>query len=543
MESTTGNINSNKNTESWQVELDSVRQFLLSQDHHPFPPHHVGIVAALNGIELERKRRQRDGKLQQKFMISSSPVIHDGDSNNNNNISSAMDGDFYEIEAVTMDTTAGTAVTTMSPPIASEVNTIMTDDWQDVTEDDVRMLTSTTTTAPIATTTTSPEQGTTPTEDATRNQNDDEQQQLVHLTKYVVSTFAAQNVQCRSPISALAVVCHMALLQNGRCICTGTPDDDDDNGGGFAPPIRDLPTGQLLPVHWDDKVMTTGHVQFRYRTIGYGTFHLSVLQEDTGMPEPTIRIALVSNKDNDTTHTPLRIALSDHINLQSWETAQKSTPSMKIPPALHYKRLSVFLRTFMEHVRPFTNVTTTTRIPPNDHFASHYASAGAIKDIPITTTTAKSSSSSCGNPVSSSLITSPPHQSFVPPPNVPMNSVRQPHIVGPMQGQFDGDLYPSGISAPFFHGEMSGNVMGPNHPIFNIRTGENNNNDDDHVGNINGDPFRMGIHGMTPRFDPFGPPGGPTEPPSRGTTFPGGNGNPNRDLAIPPPFGGNNMFL
>jgi hypothetical protein len=61
-----------------------------------------------------------------------------------------------------------------------------------------------------------------------------------------------------------------------------------------------------------------------------------------------------------------------------------------------------------------------------------------------------------------------------------------------------------------------------------------------------------GVYGMKPRFDPFGPPGGPTEP--HPNTFPGGTGNPNNDLAIPPPVYGfgssgkspksdNNMFL
>ena len=125
---------------------------------------------------------------------------------------------------------------------------------------------------------------------------------------------------------------------------------------------------------------------------------------------------------------------------------------------------------------------------------------------------------------------------------------RQQFQGGPMNGQFDGDLYPGGISALYpNHGNaVSGNLMGPNHPIFNAQI----NNDDDVGGFGQNDTRSIGFYGMMkPRFDPFGPPGGPTEQHSLPqNALKGGTGNPNNDLAIPPPFGygpsaDNNMFL
>jgi hypothetical protein len=93
-------------------------------------------------------------------------------------------------------------------------------------------------------------------------------------------------------------------------------------------------------------------------------------------------------------------------------------------------------------------------------------------------------------------------------------------------GDFAGDLMPSG----FPHFGMPGNVMGPNHPHF-----------------FNGvTPPPPGL-GMLPRFDPFGPPGGPTDP----TGIPEGQhknrlsrGDPNPDHLRPPNnLNNNNLFM
>lgn len=105
-------------------------------------------------------------------------------------------------------------------------------------------------------------------------------------------------------------------------------------------------------------------------------------------------------------------------------------------------------------------------------------------------------------------------------------------------GDFDRDLMPGGVNDG-----SGGNLMGPNHPTFG------------------GPPIGGGGYGMRPRFDPFGPPGGPTDPrnvdpnrneddedprnpqlPRRPRPPPGGTGDPNPDHERPPNDLSNNLF-
>ena len=110
-------------------------------------------------------------------------------------------------------------------------------------------------------------------------------------------------------------------------------------------------------------------------------------------------------------------------------------------------------------------------------------------------------------------------------------------------GDFERDLLPGGVDSP------AGNLMGPNHPAF---------------GGVQ-PPSVGGGYGMRPRFDPYGPPGGPTDPRNVDTTRtvwdpndprnnrqggprhprppPGGTGDPNPDHERPPNDLNNNMFM
>jgi hypothetical protein len=120
-------------------------------------------------------------------------------------------------------------------------------------------------------------------------------------------------------------------------------------------------------------------------------------------------------------------------------------------------------------------------------------------------------------------------------------------VQGP-PGNFAGDLAPGGIVGPGFGSMdpgMGGMLMGPNHPAFNSG------------GGISGVGPNSGF-GMRPRFDPHGPPGGPQDPNNpnnfpdgdipdgmrrpNGTRRPGGSGNPNNDHMRPPNNLNNNMF-
>lgn len=108
-------------------------------------------------------------------------------------------------------------------------------------------------------------------------------------------------------------------------------------------------------------------------------------------------------------------------------------------------------------------------------------------------------------------------------------------------GDFDRDLMPGsgGVDDP------AGNLMGPNHPAFGGPA----------IGSGGG-------YGMRPRFDPYGPPGGPTDPrnldpnrnigpndprnpqlPRQPRPPPGGPGEPNPDHERPPNDLNNNMFM
>merc|ERR1712224_421586 len=115
-----------------------------------------------------------------------------------------------------------------------------------------------------------------------------------------------------------------------------------------------------------------------------------------------------------------------------------------------------------------------------------------------------------------------------------------PHLV---RGDFDVDLHPAGPFHPNPLSSQSGSLMGPNHPLFRQPY------HDDDMDEMGPDPFNpsFGGLGMQPRFDPYGPPGGPTDlhrnsrpqrgRPRRGQT----NGNPNNDILKPPDL--DHMFM
>jgi hypothetical protein len=214
--------------ENWENEFDLVRQYLTKG---PFSMDHPGIAAALQGIDQEVKRRYRDTKLRQKFTSATTTVVTEC------NTATAMDGD-YELDVVKIeiqDPTVALQSQTLQTNTTTEsgkndISTSMTDDWQDVT-DDVGI-------------------GNNIQDDNPNHEDGADESTMTTTTtmaKKVVAVLAKQKVECCNPISALAVVLHVALLQLNY-VCTGIP--EEPKSGGFAPPIRDLPVGQLLPVHW-----------------------------------------------------------------------------------------------------------------------------------------------------------------------------------------------------------------------------------------------------------------------------------------------------
>ena len=185
------------------------------------------------------------------------------------------------------------------------------------------------------------------------------------------------------------------------------------------------------------------------------------------------------------------LSLSEHVNLESWNRA--ALGGSAVAPALHFKGLAALLTKFA-------------------------AAFGLDK-----------TSTSSAAPYLDYTMQQPQQTQFAPQPH----RLVQPLVSGPATGHFAGDLTPTGLipagypsQTPMVGGytngnlvpPVPGNLMGPGHPMFGGSAA-----------------------GMQPRRDPFGPPGGPTELDPQ--NHPGGTGNPNNDLAQPPFFFSNNMFM
>jgi PI31 proteasome regulator N-terminal len=472
--------------EDWEKEFDAVRQFILRS---PMSSEHPAIVAALSGIDQEVKRRHRDSKLYQKFSNVSSTAT-----NSSHTVIGDVEMDAVKVEAPLSETKQPE----LKPPLDDDTNMSMADDWQDVVGE----------------------------EDMTSDTNADGEAGALgtEMAKNVVFMLAAHQVACASPTAALAVAVHAVLLQCDF-ICTGVPEIAPPVGG-FAAPIRDLPVGQFLPPNWE---VPLNGIQFRYRNRKVsGSYVLSVsTTSSSGQEESngsTLQVSL-SGSSSFSSLDSFHVFISDHINLNSWTMAQQKSNG-KISPVLHYKALAPLLAKFMQNFHLKSKLEEKEKDGAVQSIESHLETR-YLNDLD-------------GLPGSTRpWVPNPPVESDLSNRMLPAvaKSMRS-SMDTPRQGAFDGDLNPLGGLYPqdgtLFPG---GNLMGPNHPMF---TG--------------GGAHPLGPpSGMQPRFDPFGPPGGPTEPvpspfqvdpPGKAPGFPtGGTGNPNNDLAIPPPFGGNNLFL
>lgn len=307
------------------------------------------------------------------------------------------------------------------------------------------------------------------------------------LAHRAVQSMGDNAVACRMALGALTVALHATLLQHGYQ-CTGIPPKSKTTG--FAPPVRVIQ--QFLPLDWEGKTC----IQLRYRKTHAVELHTKLEGASVTISLGDISMAIER--------------LEDHINTTSWSKATQNGSKLA-SPTLHYKSLAKFLGDFAQrfdlgeavddHV---TSVPLPTEVPP-------------LHQVP---------ESVPRQPVSTSLFNDPLR---VPTVRVPPS---HPYAVGA------GDLLPTGLLKYPQRGmpganfpNQGGNLVGPNHPMFL-------------GGGGNGDPMD---HGMMPRYDPIGPPGGPTELDEmrggRGRKPPGGTGIPNNDMEKRPRFGDNNMFL
>jgi hypothetical protein len=343
-----------------------------------------------------------------------------------------------------------------------------------------------------------------------------------------------------------------------------------------------------LPADWNTN---NDMVRLRYRPADPKTGSPSMIlkvQRDTTSPnsviaswEPVSSSSSATVTFNETNEW--LFALEDFVNLESWHVAATRSGGSPIPPALHYKSLATFLSTFVStvwwphHHHEALNTTSTTTME-SDTGSTPYIDYTMLSGPPNNTAVpsnprATTTTTTVAQQVLLEHDHQPPRWSSVDPADPLMvSSTRSSgryYPAGPKQGDFSGDLRPTGLD-PFpssqggvYHDPsiLPGNLMGPNHPMFRGGGGGGVGG----IGPLGGGDGTGGVLGMQPRFDPFGPPGGPTQhdqdqPPLDPDGFvvpgsgplrrvpPGGTGNPNNDLQrFPPSLGsgssGHNLYL
>jgi hypothetical protein len=357
-------------------------------------------------------------------------------------------------------------------------------------------------------------------------------------TSAAIARISSSKIKVETALGALGLVLHAAVMElsskNGRFRCTGVPSADvlselsstlttaPKNYDGFAPPVRELPNGQLVPDKWE----FSSRVAFRYKCARGETFYLVVEPSDDSIKVYFGPLPKYTKK--------MKFALDAHINLDGIKSAlEKSSPAS---PTLFYKSLKELLWEFgrefslMEAVH-FTygekEDTGDVIVPGEAAFMS--------REVPPTVDRAAAESTK---------------------PSVDPLRVDTLHTGRRNRGDFEGDLLPGGpLPGPdVSHGPRvgGGSQVGPNHPLFDRTFGDDANHSygDDLGYDESGPTFRVpGTGGleMRPRFDPFGPPMGPTEPGRGlrggrgrggrgrgGLAPPGGFGYPNPDHMRPP---------
>ena len=493
MSSSSNNSNNDKDDEE---EFKRLRSYI--QKCPEVPAKSRAIQAALAGLDLEWKRIERDAKLKRKFNAStlSTTTTTATIKMENERLATSTSADSNTTSARTSNT---------GPMLSSTGETAETDDdlmgeWQDVGAQEP-------------------------------------QSSLLgaRLAQLAVAVMAQHQVSVKTPLAAIALALHASLVSPILGLaCTGVPETPPTNtttstSKGFAPPIRELPKGQLLPPNWDEQ-SPGDEIRLRYRKPAVGSVILTV----TLSKDNQVTVCVTPTSNNEPPLQQLVFPIDDHVNLDSFQKAlANNTKEGSILPALHYKALPTLL----------TNFANTM-----DVGAIRESSDAPMEYLPYVDATAISSHttlSASDNPLRVPSNRQPegvPAENFPPyytdgprnnnpyePPTIHVFQPARPHP----GGDFAGDLYPPGYGD--FMDDNSGNLLGPNHPMFG-------------GGNVGIGGGSSGF-GMRPRFDPFGPPGGPQDPspsfqPPRRRPPPGGPGEPNPDHLRPPNnLNTNNLFM
>jgi hypothetical protein len=424
------------------------------------------MLAALHGLEQERKRMERDAKLHAKFSqkAAAAPKVAGTDENPN------LPEDVVQVTRP-RTTAAATAAAAAASSAVDDDEELM--EWHDIPKQELDHLTD---------------------EGSLLGQQ---------LAQLAISNMAAAQTTIGTPLAAIALALHAALRSTTlQFTCTGMPDKGPISG--FAPPVRELPKAMFVPNNWDE---SASEIAIRYRKNGVGSVVLKVTLSDL------VQVQLVPANGKEPPTSLLEFPIADHVNMDSLSAAIRK--DKRVLPALHYKSLGVLLTHFCN------SFDLGTVNDGKESVASSAVTPLWDRHLPYVDATIRP-------PTPESLRMPPSSRPVVP---LYSNDYQSPTIQvfhrQPNRGDFAGDLVPSGIN-PL--GPGGGNLMGPGHPLL-------------------GGPSVPSGFGMMPRFDPFGPPGGPQDPditmrdPRLVRPPPGGLGVPNNDILRPPNNLSNNMFM
>lgn len=535
--------------ERLKYELRTLQSYLrnvvpltpLSPDNLILSPDSLAIRSAIAGLENQLLRLERDEKLRRKFASTNENENCGGKKSNSKSINDYgisredeedMDDGYVKM---TKDEAATAALTTSKPAVATaggasatkddddgNEDAIMDDDWEEAgnikNDEDFQKDDSLLVNECIRT-------------ERNNSENEDLQEQYFRsLASATVAQIASSKIHVATPLGALGLALHIALLLKGgkrsgstgigdnELRCTGVPSPDDGEGGsgGFAPPVRELPPGVLVPDSWEKYALTKKTTTFRYwlgggscqggGMLGRGapsTVHLSLRLLPSTAPEDMdmVHITFGPRQEVQTAEQPsqpqLTVKLGTHINLDGFKTAKKTSTTTTISPSLFYislsELLSQFDATFGGVLYPKTMETTTE--------SNEVLCSKASKPVP----------SPAGKIIAHDVVDGGVE---VHPTGMhsdrPSIQILEANDTAKMRrrGDFEGDLLPGGPLQPPFGVEDNtttippGSQVGPDHPIFDRTFGDDAYYDYE-------DEYRYNGGGMGGK-DGFGLPGLPS---------------------------------
>jgi len=483
--------------ENEKNEISALKKYLLSQiPSTPLPPNNlllspnsIALKAAVAGLDKELGRLEREERLVQKFTNENAVCGGGGRAVSSAHNNKADEDVAMEYVKMTKEDAVDTVSTTMKRENDDEE-----DDWEE---------------AKAALSPSKKKPSLTDSEDL-------HQKIAQKWSSTTISRIAKADARVNTPVGALGLALHTALVEltavnqgtkktEQMFRCTGVPDGaiisqflgeekkksgGGGGGGGFAPPIRELPKGVLMPSNWEDtaKQQDLQLIAFRYKcgqdvyTASSGptndctTLYLILQQVNNS----TVRVSFgpmpASTKGSATTTVnQLQLPLTQHINLDGFQ-ASKSKSSSAVQPSLFFISLlelllqfgstfgllSVMQLSFGEGTQAMEEVGLDTAVDmsvnmkdfSSDMFAKQAAATNDSKVVPRPTI--------------------PPDGPAV---DIDPLRVMDSRATGMgRRGDFEGDLLPGGIQPGLPGGPLppsfGGSQVGPNHPMFDRTFGD-----------------------------------------------------------------------